>query len=178
MLLTSGPVLLVVSLDNQTIICGTDAASVRQDEKDNITAACYYIQCAYQVPENNMAMPFNAAIICKNYISRLLPLESLLLNSRLTDCQYQVNLLADCFACASLQNYSSTNAQERRTWQGACDDYVKQAPWHLGLDQLQSSRPLELMWSALHWSPLAVREANEYAREFGVNSVTREQLIR
>lgn len=65
-LLTSGLVLLVVSLDDLTITCGTDAASVKQDEEDNVTAAYYYMQCAYQMPENNMATPFNAAIICEN----------------------------------------------------------------------------------------------------------------
>lgn len=39
--------------------------------------------------------------------------------------------------------------------------------FHLGLEQLQSSRPLELLGYALHWSRLAVREAEEFARERG-----------
>lgn len=69
MLLTSELVLLVVSLNDLTMTCGTDAASVKQDMEDNVTAAYYYMQCAYQVPENNMATPFNAVIISKNYVS-------------------------------------------------------------------------------------------------------------
>lgn len=39
--------------------------------------------------------------------------------------------------------------------------------FHLGLEQLQSSRPLELLGYALHWSRLAVCEAEHFARERG-----------
>ncbi|KAI7779374.1 hypothetical protein LA080_000951 [Diaporthe eres] len=118
-----------------------DAAFVKQKEEDHVRAAHYFMQCVYQVPENTIATPFNAA--------------------------YFFNALADCFACAFLQRVSDKNGhgQERRELIGqeARDEYLRMA-FHLGLEQLQSSRPLELLGYALHWSRLAVREAKEFAR--------------
>lgn len=39
--------------------------------------------------------------------------------------------------------------------------------FHMSLEQLQSSRPLELLSYAVHWSRLAVRDAQEFARRSG-----------
>lgn len=46
------------------------------------------------------------------------------------------------------------------------DDYLRMA-FHLGLEQLQSSRPPELLGYALYWSRLAVDQAKQYVCEVG-----------
>lgn len=80
----------------------------------------------------------------------------------------QAHSLANCFATAFSRKFTSATDQERRLWakQGPFDaDLVN--GFHLGLEQLQSMRPLELLVYASYWSLFAVRKADEYARKLG-----------
>lgn len=94
------------------------------------------------------------------------PRDHIILNDWPADCEYEVFALGDCFASAFLQEMSSKNDQEHRDLleQRDREEYLRNV-FHAKWEQLQSSRPRELLWYALHWSGLAIHEAKEHARE-------------
>lgn len=107
-----------------------------------------------------------------------LPRSHLVLDYWLTDHEYQDFELGGCFAFAFLQEMSSEDGQERRDLvdQRVREEYLRNA-FHMDLEQLRSSRPRELLGYALHWSALAVHEAEEWVRECGDSEKANQRVL-